>query len=67
MNVSDKICFILSIVTINPVRSTDIFLDTEDRLFLKLEQEKIKEETIGMLKRTSQSDVGTVYQLGEDS
>lgn len=43
--------------------STDIFLATEDRLFLKLEQEKIKEETISMLKRTTKSDVGTVYQL----
>ncbi|XP_062372121.1 SH3 domain and tetratricopeptide repeat-containing protein 1 isoform X1 [Sardina pilchardus] len=43
--------------------STDLFLSTEDRLFLKLEQDKIKEETIAMLKKTSQSDVGTVYQL----
>ncbi|XP_031441025.1 SH3 domain and tetratricopeptide repeat-containing protein 1 isoform X2 [Clupea harengus] len=43
--------------------STDIFLTTEDRLFFKMEQEKIKEETIDMLKRTSQSEVGTIYQL----
>lgn len=31
-----------------------------------MEQEKIKEETIDMLKRTSQSEVGTIYQLGKN-
>lgn len=35
-------------------------------MFLKLEQDKIKDETIDMLKKTSQSDVGTVYQLGKN-
>ncbi|XP_028823117.1 SH3 domain and tetratricopeptide repeat-containing protein 1 isoform X2 [Denticeps clupeoides] len=43
--------------------STDIFLNTEDRTLVKLEQEKIKEETIALLRKTYQTDVGTIYQL----
>ncbi|KAK1797129.1 hypothetical protein P4O66_008516 [Electrophorus voltai] len=44
--------------------SDEIFLKEEDRKIFTLEQEKIKEETIVLLKKTFQSDVATVYKLG---
>ncbi|XP_026859602.2 SH3 domain and tetratricopeptide repeat-containing protein 1 isoform X2 [Electrophorus electricus] len=43
--------------------SDEIFLKEEDRKIFTLEQEKIKEETIVLLKKTFQSDVATVYKL----
>uniref|UniRef100_A0A8C7F2I5 SH3 domain and tetratricopeptide repeats 1 n=1 Tax=Oncorhynchus kisutch TaxID=8019 RepID=A0A8C7F2I5_ONCKI len=45
--------------------SADIFLDQEERLFFYLKEEQIKEETIALLKKISQNDVGSVYKLGE--
>ncbi|XP_029616422.1 SH3 domain and tetratricopeptide repeat-containing protein 1 isoform X3 [Salmo trutta] len=43
--------------------SADIFLDKEERLFFNLKEEQIKEETIALLKKISQNDVGSVYKL----
>ncbi|XP_051563111.1 SH3 domain and tetratricopeptide repeat-containing protein 1 isoform X2 [Myxocyprinus asiaticus] len=58
------------LVKTNLVRATDtfcesseIFLKDEDRQIITLDQEKIKEETITLLKRTCQCDVGTNYKL----
>uniref|UniRef100_A0A8C7CRP5 SH3 domain and tetratricopeptide repeats 1 n=1 Tax=Oncorhynchus kisutch TaxID=8019 RepID=A0A8C7CRP5_ONCKI len=45
--------------------SADIFLDQEERLFFYLKEEQIKEETIALLKKISQNDVGSVYKLEE--
>lgn len=46
-------------------RSPDIFLKDEDRQIISLDQDKIKEETISLLKKICQSDVGTNYKLGK--
>lgn len=46
-------------------RSSDIFLKDEDRQIVTLDQEKIKEDTIALLKKICQSDVGTNYKLGK--
>lgn len=46
-------------------RSSDIFLKDEDRQIATLDQEKIKEDTIALLKTICQSDVGTNYKLGK--
>nr|XP_046185584.1 SH3 domain and tetratricopeptide repeat-containing protein 1 isoform X1 [Oncorhynchus gorbuscha] len=43
--------------------SADIFLDQEERFFFNLKEEQIKEETIALLKKISQNDVGSVYKL----
>ncbi|XP_052417195.1 SH3 domain and tetratricopeptide repeat-containing protein 1 [Carassius gibelio] len=43
--------------------SSDIFLKDEDRPIATLDQEKIKEDTIALLKTICQSDVGTNYKL----
>ncbi|XP_051579404.1 SH3 domain and tetratricopeptide repeat-containing protein 1-like [Myxocyprinus asiaticus] len=43
--------------------SSEIFLKDEDRQIVTLDQEKIKEETITLLKRSCQCDVGTNYKL----
>ncbi|XP_043099188.1 SH3 domain and tetratricopeptide repeat-containing protein 1 isoform X2 [Puntigrus tetrazona] len=43
--------------------SSDIFLKDEDRQIATLDQDKIKEETIALLKKTCQSDVATNYKL----
>ncbi|XP_056114883.1 SH3 domain and tetratricopeptide repeat-containing protein 1 isoform X2 [Rhinichthys klamathensis goyatoka] len=43
--------------------SSDIFLKDEDRQIITLDQDKIKEETISLLKKICQSDVGTNYKL----
>lgn len=46
-------------------RSSDIFLKDEDRQIATLDQDKIKEDTIALLKKICQSDVGTNYKLGK--
>jgi len=46
-------------------RSSDIFLKDEDKQIITLDQDKIKEETISLLKKICQSDVGTNYKLGK--
>ncbi|KAI1883490.1 hypothetical protein AGOR_G00231980 [Albula goreensis] len=43
--------------------SADTFLDEEDRLLFGLNDECTKAETIALLNKTSQSDIGTVYKL----
>ncbi|XP_016144554.1 SH3 domain and tetratricopeptide repeat-containing protein 1 [Sinocyclocheilus grahami] len=43
--------------------SSDIFLKDEDRQIATLDQDKIKEDTIALLKKICQSDVGTNYKL----
>ncbi|KTG39589.1 hypothetical protein cypCar_00006365 [Cyprinus carpio] len=43
--------------------SSDIFLKDEDRQIATLDQNKIKEDTIALLKKICQSDVGTNYKL----
>ncbi|XP_039525230.1 SH3 domain and tetratricopeptide repeat-containing protein 1 isoform X2 [Pimephales promelas] len=43
--------------------SSDIFLKDEDKQIITLDQDKIKEETISLLKKICQSDVGTNYKL----
>ncbi|XP_058638548.1 SH3 domain and tetratricopeptide repeat-containing protein 1 isoform X2 [Onychostoma macrolepis] len=43
--------------------SSDIFLKDEDRQIATLDQEKIEEDTIALLKKICQSDVGTNYKL----
>uniref|UniRef100_A0A8C2C8F4 SH3 domain and tetratricopeptide repeats 1 n=1 Tax=Cyprinus carpio TaxID=7962 RepID=A0A8C2C8F4_CYPCA len=45
--------------------SSDIFLKDEDRQIATLDQNKIKEDTIALLKKICQSDVGTNYKLGK--
>ncbi|KAI4879385.1 hypothetical protein NFI96_019463 [Prochilodus magdalenae] len=45
--------------------SNEIFLKEEDRKIFNSDQEKIKEETIALLKKTCQSDVATLYKLGK--
>ncbi|XP_056156219.1 SH3 domain and tetratricopeptide repeat-containing protein 1 [Lampris incognitus] len=45
--------------------SADIFLENEERTFFNLKEEHIIEETIAMLKNTSQIDIGQIYKLGE--
>ncbi|XP_073691889.1 SH3 domain and tetratricopeptide repeat-containing protein 1 isoform X2 [Garra rufa] len=60
----------IGLVKTNLVKTTgsfcepsDIFLKDEDRQIVTLDQEKIKEDTIALLKKTCQSDVGTNYKL----
>ncbi|KAL0970032.1 hypothetical protein UPYG_G00236190 [Umbra pygmaea] len=43
--------------------SSDIFLNKEERLFFNLTEEKVKEETITLLKNISHNDVAYVYKL----
>ncbi|KAG9346946.1 hypothetical protein JZ751_005873 [Albula glossodonta] len=43
--------------------STDTFLGKEDRLLFGLNNECTKAETIALLNKTSQSDIGSVYKL----
>lgn len=57
--------FYLFLLHPSPFRLADIFLDQEERLFFNLKEEQIKEETIALLKKISQNDVGSVYKLGE--
>uniref|UniRef100_A0A8C7D125 SH3 domain and tetratricopeptide repeats 1 n=1 Tax=Oncorhynchus kisutch TaxID=8019 RepID=A0A8C7D125_ONCKI len=45
--------------------ASDIFLEKEERLFFNLKEDQIKEETIALLKKINQNDVGHVYKLGE--
>uniref|UniRef100_A0A672PXA9 SH3 domain and tetratricopeptide repeat-containing protein 1-like n=1 Tax=Sinocyclocheilus grahami TaxID=75366 RepID=A0A672PXA9_SINGR len=51
--------------TSSSCESFDIFLNDEDRQIVTLDQEKIKEEAIALLKKICQSDVDTNYKLGE--
>lgn len=46
-------------------RSSQVFLKDDDRQIVALDQEKIKEETITLLKKYCQCDVGTNYKLGK--
>ncbi|CAB1345517.1 unnamed protein product [Coregonus sp. 'balchen'] len=43
--------------------ASDIFLEKEERLFFNLKEDRIKEETIALLKKINQNDVGHVYKL----
>lgn len=43
--------------------SSDMFLKNEDRQIVTLDHEQIKEETLSLLKKTCQCDVGTNYKL----
>ncbi|KAM3591109.1 uncharacterized protein V6R79_022469 [Siganus canaliculatus] len=43
--------------------STDIFLDREEDAFFVLQEEKVIEETINLLKKKSQNDAGQNYKL----
>ncbi|XP_067293026.1 SH3 domain and tetratricopeptide repeat-containing protein 1 isoform X3 [Pseudorasbora parva] len=43
--------------------SSDIFLKDEDRQIIAMDQDKIKDETISLLKKICQCDVGTNYKL----
>ncbi|XP_055067335.2 SH3 domain and tetratricopeptide repeat-containing protein 1 isoform X2 [Misgurnus anguillicaudatus] len=43
--------------------SSEIYLKDEDRRIVALDEEKIKEETITLLKKACQCDVGTKYKL----
>uniref|UniRef100_A0A671NIH5 SH3 domain and tetratricopeptide repeats 1 n=1 Tax=Sinocyclocheilus anshuiensis TaxID=1608454 RepID=A0A671NIH5_9TELE len=51
--------------TSSSCESSDIFLNDEDRQIVTLDQDKIKEESIALLKKICQSDVGTNYKLGK--
>uniref|UniRef100_A0A8C1AEX7 SH3 domain and tetratricopeptide repeats 1 n=1 Tax=Cyprinus carpio carpio TaxID=630221 RepID=A0A8C1AEX7_CYPCA len=54
----------IGLVKTNLVKTTNIFLKDEDRQIATLDQNKIKEDTIALLKKICQSDVGTNYKLG---
>ncbi|XP_071402896.1 SH3 domain and tetratricopeptide repeat-containing protein 1 [Centroberyx affinis] len=47
--------------------STDIFLDKEERVFFSLNEEQVIDETIALLKTTSQNDIGCNYKLDGSS
>ncbi|XP_029931623.1 SH3 domain and tetratricopeptide repeat-containing protein 1 [Myripristis murdjan] len=43
--------------------SADIFLDKEESVFFSLKEEQVVEETVALLKRISQNDIGYNYKL----
>ncbi|KAM6949510.1 SH3 domain and tetratricopeptide repeat-containing protein 1 [Aplochiton taeniatus] len=43
----------------------DIFLEQEERLFFSEKEKQIIEDTIALLKKTSQNDIGSIYKLGK--
>lgn len=45
--------------------SAEIFLDEEDWIFSSLQEEKVIEESIAILKKKSHNDIGLNYKLGE--
>lgn len=45
--------------------SEDIFLEVEDGRFFSVQEDRVIEETISLLKMKAQNDTGHIYKLGE--
>lgn len=44
---------------------TDIFLEGEEETFFSVQEDKVYEETMALLRKKSQNDAGHKYKLGE--